>query len=43
MSKRSVVIKLKQVVHGVPYTDLGLNSNMPNGWKWANKSHWHPP
>jgi hypothetical protein len=38
----SVVIELKQVVHGVPYKDVGLNSNMPNGCKRVNKSHWHP-
>lgn len=33
MLEGNVVIKFKQVVHGVPYTNLGLNSNMPNGWK----------
>jgi hypothetical protein len=42
MLEGSVVIKLKQIVHGVPYTDVGLNSNMPNGWKWFNKSQSTP-
>jgi hypothetical protein len=42
MSRGNVVIELKEVVHGVFYKDVGLNSNMFNGCKWVNKSHLHP-
>ncbi len=42
MSRGNVVIELKEVVHGVPYRDVELNSNMLNGCKDVNKSHWHP-